>query len=90
MLRTFPIVGKSHLALLAIFWQCIVLRLTKLDLLRRFSHFPQSLLHDVAEAIFGIDKVITGIEVSVMLDGERGTAGFAKNAQAGFHAQPHF
>ena len=46
---TFPMAGKTHLALATVTWQRISLVLSKLELLRRVEELDQGRLLDIAE-----------------------------------------
>jgi hypothetical protein len=73
----------------AILRQRALLVHAKPHLLRRHDQAGHWRLHNVAKPILRIDKVIAGIEVAVVLHGQRRAAGGTEDAQTGFHATPH-
>ena len=54
----------------AVIGQRIALGKAKIHLLLRINHFPKMLLIDVSDFVFGVNVVIAGIDIPVLLDGE--------------------
>lgn len=61
----FAVAGKLPFTLLAFLWQRLALETAELLLLFAVEHFRDGLLADVAEAVFGEDEVVAGIDVAV-------------------------
>src|SRR5690348_3734135 len=90
MLGTFTVAGKAHVAFAAVARKGIALIEAELHLLRRGDHRCQRILHDVAEPVFRIDKVIARVEIAIVLHGHGGAARFAEDAETGGNAKPCF
>ena len=67
VLGTFTMTGEAHFALATVARQRVALVQPKLPLFVRCHEFDHMLLLDVAQQIFRFDKVITRVEVTVML-----------------------
>ena len=67
VLGTLAVTGEAHLALAAVAWQGVALVQPELPLLVGRDQLDHMLLLDIAQQVFRFDKVVTGVEVSVML-----------------------
>src|SRR5947207_14453781 len=88
MFGAFSIARKANIAIAAESRQRIALGPAKGQLLFHSRQRSHSVLHDVAELVFRINVMITGIQVSLMFKGQSVAAGLGKNAQTWLHAQP--
>jgi len=81
--------GEAHITVLAVERQRVALIGPELALLRRGHQLQHMFLTDVAQQIVGLDKMITGVEIAIVLHGQRVAAGFIENANPrGGHLQP--
>jgi len=60
--------------------QCRGFGLAELFLLGRIHHAGDRLVHDISQLEFGINKVVAGEQISIVLKGEALTAIFEKQA----------
>ena len=90
VLRTFSIACEAHIAMAAKSGQRITFCTAKLLLLVRLNQRCKRIIHNVAELVLGIDIMIAGIHVAVVLEHQRLSAGFSKDAETRRHAQPEF
>src|SRR5438876_2565155 len=88
MFWAFSIARKANVAIAAERRQGIALGPAKGLLLFHSRQRSHSAFHDVAEFVFRINVMITGVQVSLMLKGQSVAAGFGKNAETWLHAQP--
>ncbi len=89
ILGAFAVAGETHITLQAILGQAVQLILAELQLLGRGDHFKHVFLLDVSQMVIGFYKVIAGVEVAIVLDGQSLAAGLVEDTHAGLaHAQP--
>ena len=88
MLRAFPVARESNVALPAILRQGIELVIAEAGLLGGVDHLAETLIHDVAQAVFRIDIMVATIEIAIVLDGQRRAALFREDAEARSEAHP--
>jgi hypothetical protein len=74
------VTGKAYFAFPAVTGQCSFLVLTKLDLLRGGEQLDQMSFATVAQLVFGLYKMVAGIEIAVMFQSYRLAACFRKYA----------
>ena len=80
VLRTATVTDKAYRALPTVAWKRIAFGLPELVLLLRIHHSQERSLLQVAALVVRLDKVVTGIYISVVLHCERSAACFLKNA----------
>ena len=76
MFRTLSLAGKSDFALTAVAWKRVGFVTAKLRLRLRGDHFSEQFLQNNPQLVLRINEVITGIQIAVMLNGDRFAAGF--------------
>src|SRR5579864_1663691 len=79
--RALSVASESDFAFAAVARQSIAFGVAECALLIRGHELHHVLLLDVPQPELGLHKVITGIEITVMLQGQRVAAGFGKDAQ---------
>ena len=80
--RAFALARKQNVALATCPRQRVVLVPTKLDLLLGSNERRHLGLRDVAQQIVGVDEVVAGIEIPVVLEGEGVATGRFENAHS--------
>lgn len=70
MLGTFSVAGKIEFASPALGGKRFPFGNGEFESLRKVINLPQSVLSDVSELVFGVDEMVAGIDIPVMLDGE--------------------
>src|SRR5208337_2057106 len=88
VLGTFTITGKKVSTLAALTWKRVELVEPELALLLGEDHARTRSLQDVAELVFGIDIVITGIEITVVFQRHSLAAELVVDAHLRFLAHP--
>src|SRR5262245_30615758 len=73
--RAAAVAGKAHLAASALRRQAVELGPAEARLLRRADQVGHVRLTDVAEPVLGLDEVIAGVEIAVVLERQRRAAG---------------
>ena len=71
MFRAFAMTGKADVTFAAVARQGVKLVLAEGGLRGAIHHTAQTLAQNIAQLIFGIDKMVTRIEVPVMFQRER-------------------
>ncbi|MNT84897.1 hypothetical protein D3C72_2249910 [compost metagenome] len=80
MLGTAAVAREAVFALLATARQARALVLAEAAQRHAGGQLPKRLLHDVAQAVFGIDIVVAGIEVAIVFECQAPTAGLREDA----------
>ena len=88
MFGALSIAGEAHIAFKAVPGQCVPLGVAEVFLLLDIGERSQRVVEDVAQLVFWINVVVAGIEIALVLDGQRGAAGFREDAKAGLHPEP--
>src|SRR5579864_8524866 len=86
--RALSVASESNFAFTAIPRQGIAFGVAECPLLIRCHELHHVLLLDVPQPELGLHKVITGIKIAVVLEGQRVTASFCKDAQGCRQPQP--
>src|SRR5579864_1410267 len=86
--RALSVASESNFAFTAITRQGIAFGVAECPLRSRSTALHHVLLLDVPQAELGLHKVIAGIKIAVMLQGQRVAAGFGKDAQRCRQPQP--
>ena len=76
VLWALPIAGESHFAVAAVLWQPVALGVAEVSGHGAVGQFTEGGVHQVAQLVVGIDVVVAGVNVSVMLHGEGASTGF--------------
>ena len=88
MLGTLAIAGESYVALLAIGRKSRSLGSAETSLLLRCNQRSHGALHDVAEPVLGINKVVALVEIAIVFNRERPPALGSEDTQRLRHAIP--
>ena len=81
--------GESHIAFAAKFRKRRGFGFAELFLFGRIHHAGDRLVHDIAQLEFGINKVVAGEQISIVLEGEAFSAIFEKQAESRAMAGPN-
>jgi len=82
-----PVLGAAtvakvpHFTVLALLSEQVAFVITELTLFRRRHHFQKSLLMDVAEKVFGLNEMVAGVKVPVVLQRWPVPAGWGVDAK---------
>ena len=88
VLGALAVAGEEPLALAAGGRQGVALVYAEADLGVGSHHLPYGSLGYVAKAVFGIDEMVAGVKVAVMLQDGITAAGFRKDTYPGRNSAP--
>ncbi len=88
ILRTLAVTGKAHLALATVARQRVKFVPAELPLPVRTYELNQGHVLYVAQKVLGLDEVIAGVEITVVLQRERVPAGLGEDAHRRRPADP--